>query len=145
MLLPRGVCVATTREQCLAPWQLLFVAGGRIPSTWSIRLWKVQRTHILVVELEVVDGGIVFDAFGGHAFWERHVALSYRQNCLRKSHGSSYLLQAPTQEHVSPALSMLLANLLEHGLIATLTANNGAISLDDDVALLAPLNDVVPW
>lgn len=105
----------------------LVMTNSGIPSAGSIRVWKVQALHILGIELEIVDLGVLVDAGGRDALGQRDITL----------------LQTPSQQDLSPRFTVFLAQRRQDLFVGPLAAHNGTVGLDDDVSLLRPLDDVV--
>lgn len=103
------------------------MTDSRVPRTRGIRTGKLQALHVVGIELKIINFGILIDARRGHALGQGDIAL----------------LQTPPQQDLGPGLSVFLAQGLQNLFVGALTADDGAVGLEGDVALLAPLDDVV--
>ena len=101
---------------------------GRIPGAGCILL-RVQRLHVLLAELKVVDLLVLLDAAGRDALGQ----------------DDEVLLQTPAEQDLGGRLVVLLCQRDEQGVVAACVAHEWTISLQHDAALLAPVYDVRTW
>ncbi|KAL2281045.1 hypothetical protein FJTKL_12151 [Diaporthe vaccinii] len=106
----------------------LVVQGGGvgIPADRLV-LGGLKLLDLLRGQGKVVDLGVLPDPLGRDALRQGDVAL----------------VQGPADEHLGLGLAVLVGQLLEHRLAPALAAHQGAVGLDGDAPLLAPLGDVV--
>jgi hypothetical protein len=107
----------------------LIITNGRIPTTRLIRPLRLQPLHLLPTQLKIIDISILLDPTRRHTLRQRHKPL----------------LQTPAQQNLRPRLAMPLRDLLQGRVFRPLTPNQGTVRFDDDVAGVAPIDDVVTW
>merc|ERR1712000_419541 len=89
-------------------------------------LVRAQILNLLICQRKVKDASILLNSRGRHALDERNVAP----------------LHAPAQQDLCRSLAVLLGQLLDLGVVVALCAHNGAVGLDGDIPLVAPLDNV---
>lgn len=102
-------------------------SGVGIPADRLV-LGGFQVLDLLGGQSKVVDLGVLLDPLRGDALWQGNVAL----------------LQRPPDQHLGLGLGVLVGQLLQHRLAPALPAHQGAVGLNGNASLLAPLGNVIP-
>lgn len=114
-------------------------------STRCAEVERIKSRHILLRKFKVVNLGVGGDTRGSVGLGER--AAHARWSDVGEVKGQSAedlhvtLLQRPADQDLSARLAKLLGDFDEDRVVESLTANDGAVGLNDDAICLAVLDD----